>query len=614
MTQEKVLRTLESLGLADFEAKVYIFLAKKGPIKAIDAAKGLKTSKQRLYPILKRLQSKGIVNSTLEHPAKFSVVQFEKVLDSFLKARMEQTRRIQQNKDKILSDWNSIAIPESDSLTPKFTVIEGRSHIYSKIQLMIQDTEEKFSFVATINNLVYADQYGLFDVAFNHPLKSKIRFRFLSGLTAQNVDAMKALLKRIPKVNSIIRGRIPNLGLELCPRMIIKDEEETLFFIDQKNGKSVNEQDDVCLWTNCKSLVRGFLAIFEDFWRNAQDINKKIDEIEACKLAIKKNIIIDAETAYKKYLEVLHSAKEEIMITTSPKGLLDYWNNMHLLKQCVERGVEVKIMVPIEGENIEVVHQLLKFCEIRNVSPFTQETTIIDGKQLFQFKKSQSDKERHEESETYTCFKDAFHTDDHRYVEKMKNRLNNIWKASYVPAIHPLEEITRIQTNAKMIRSMVDPISPKESNEEIDRIVGLNRIRLTLNRKMKMDVDERIDSTQTRKLIQKIIFDVELAIEDEPALIGEAICERETTVIPQKQVHNLIFQDHYEISFPKGRGFRGNAFIIVESDIKETFFERSKAYASFRGTGDFEGQTINIGHSWRPCNYPVVWTGYLLKS
>ena len=86
MTQEKVLKTLESLGLADYEANVYIFLAKKGPIKAINAAKGLKTSKQRLYPILKKLQSKGIVNSTLERPAKFSAVQFEKVLDSFLKA------------------------------------------------------------------------------------------------------------------------------------------------------------------------------------------------------------------------------------------------------------------------------------------------------------------------------------------------------------------------------------------------------------------------------------------------------------------------------------------------------------------------------------------------
>jgi sugar-specific transcriptional regulator TrmB len=614
MTQEKVLKTLESLGLADFEAEVYIFLAKKGPIKAIDAAKGLKTSKQRLYPILKKLQSKGIVNSTLERPAKFSAVQFEKVLDSFLKARMEQTRRIQQNKDKILSDWHSISIPESDSLTPKFTVIEGRSHIYSKIQLMIQDTKEKFSFVATIDNLVYADQYGLFDAVFNHPLKSKIRFRFLSGLTAQNVDAMKVVLKRIPKSNFSIKGKIPNLGLKLCPRMVIKDEAETLFFIDQKDGKSLNEQNEVCLWTNCKSLVHGFLAVFEDCWRNAQDINKKIDEIEASKPTLKKNIISDAETAYKKYLEILHSAKEEIMITTSPKGLLDYWNNIHLVKHCIERGVAIRIMVPIEGENMEVVHQLLKFCEIRNVSPFNQETTIIDGKQLFQFKKSPSDQERHEEPETNTCFKDAFHTNDQRYVEKMKNTLNNIWKASYVPSTHPLEEITELQANAKMIRSIVDPISPTEINEELERIVGLKRVRLTLNRKMKMDVGERMDSTTNRELIQKIIFDVELAIENEPTLIGKAICDRKMTIVKQKQEQNLIAQDHYEFSFPEGRGFEGNAFIIALNDIlPPTCYEKSKAYASFRGTGKFEGQTINIWHSWRPFNYPIVWTGYLSK-
>jgi sugar-specific transcriptional regulator TrmB len=614
MTQEKVLKTLKSLGLADFEAKVYIFLAKKGPIKAIDAVKGLKTSKQRLYTILKNLQSKGIVNSTLERPAKFSAVQFEKVLNSFLKERMEQTRRIQQNKDKILSDWHSISIPESDSLTPKFNVIEGRSHIYSKIQLMIQDTKEKFSFVATINNLVYADQYGLFDAAFNHPLKSKIRFRFLSGLTTQNVDVMKALLKKIPKVNSSIKGKIPNLSLKLCPRMVIKDETETLFFIDKKDGESVNEKDDVCLWTNCKSLVHGFLAIFEDLWRNAQDINKKIDEIEISKPTLKKNIISDSETAYKKYLEALHSAKKEIMITTSPKGLLDYWNNIHLVKQCVERGVTIKIMVPIQGENIEVAHKLLKFCEVRNVSPLNQETTIIDGEQLFQFKKSKLDQERHKEPKTNICFKDAFHTIDQGYVEKMKNTLNNIWKASFIPSIHSLDEITRLKANAKMIRSMVDPISLKESNKELERIVGLNRVRLTLNRKMKMDVDERINSTSTRELIQKIIFDVELAIENELTLIGKAICERKMSILPKKQVQSLIFQDHYEISFPEGRGFEGNVFMILWNDIREALcYEKSKAYGSFRGTGEFEGQTINIGHSWRSFNYPIVWTGYLLK-
>jgi sugar-specific transcriptional regulator TrmB len=160
-------------------------LAKRGPIKAADAAKALKISKQRVYPIIKSLQSKGIVNSTLERPARFSAVPFEKVLDLFVKAKFEQAQRIQQNKDALLSDWQSIAVAEGGSSPAKFTVIEGRSYVYSKIQQMIQETKRHLSFVATVPSLARADQFGLFDAAFNHPSRSKIRFRFLTELSGQ---------------------------------------------------------------------------------------------------------------------------------------------------------------------------------------------------------------------------------------------------------------------------------------------------------------------------------------------------------------------------------------------------------------------------------------------
>jgi sugar-specific transcriptional regulator TrmB len=133
VSQEKILKTLVSLGLTQWDAEVYVLLAKRGPIKARDAAKVLKISKQRLYPIIRSLQSKGIVNSSLERPARFSAVPFEKVLDLFVKAKMAEAQRVQQNKDAILSDWQSIAVAEGDSSPSKFTVIEGRHYIYSKI-------------------------------------------------------------------------------------------------------------------------------------------------------------------------------------------------------------------------------------------------------------------------------------------------------------------------------------------------------------------------------------------------------------------------------------------------------------------------------------------------
>jgi hypothetical protein len=100
-----------------------------------------------------------------------------------MKAKLEQAQRIQQNKDAILSEWQTIAVAKNVSAPAKFTVIEGRSYVYSKIQQMIQDTREKLSFVATVSSLARADQFGLFDAALNHPLKSKIHFSFLTELS-----------------------------------------------------------------------------------------------------------------------------------------------------------------------------------------------------------------------------------------------------------------------------------------------------------------------------------------------------------------------------------------------------------------------------------------------
>ncbi len=80
-----MLKTLASLGFDQIDAQVYVYLAKKGMQKASDVCKALGLTKQQLYPSIKRLQNKGIVTSIIEHPARFSVMPFEKVLDlSFL--------------------------------------------------------------------------------------------------------------------------------------------------------------------------------------------------------------------------------------------------------------------------------------------------------------------------------------------------------------------------------------------------------------------------------------------------------------------------------------------------------------------------------------------------
>ena len=432
MSQEKVLKALEELGLARLDARIYVFLAKKGSKKAKDITNLLRISKQQLYPSLKSLQSKGLVNATLEHPARFSAVSFEKALDLFAKAKMEEAKSIQQSKDSLLSDWQSIVINEAEDKSAKFTVIEGRKYVYSKIQQMIQETTKQLSIVTTVPNLIRADQYGLLETAFNHPLKSKVQFRFLTELSELNIDAMNALLEKAPKTGVNLKGRSPELGLKLSPRMVIRDNEELLFFITPQ------KEDDSCLWTTCKELIRSFTAVFDELWRNSTDIKKTINDVKKGE-TIKTQTFNNAKTASKKYEEILNLAEEEIIELTSADGLRELRKKLPLLKKCAEKDIGIKIMAPITGENFEVANQLSKHFEVKHVPVSYLKTTIVDGKYLFQSKIT-SDKK-----ETPLHFQNPFYTNDYRYVENMEKILQQLWKTSRAPSKATLESVTNTQ-------------------------------------------------------------------------------------------------------------------------------------------------------------------------
>jgi sugar-specific transcriptional regulator TrmB len=438
LSQEQVVKTLVGLGLTNMDARVYIFLAKKGPLKARDAAKALRIKRQQLYRSLKNLQSKAIVSATLEYPARFSAVSFEKVIDLFIKTKLEEAQNIQHDKTTLLSSWKALQVGEAPDVSPRFMVIEGRNVIYSRIKQMINETKSQLSIISTVSGLARADQFGLLDAGFKHPLRSKVQFRLLTQLSEQNLGTMKALLKETPKAGLRFEIRSPNLGLRLFPRMVLRDEEEVVFFINPTVGGSLSKQDDVCLWTNCKSLVHSFLVLFEELWRNSTEIERKIVEIETGKPSPKIFFISDMEAVKRKYDAIAQSAREEIVLLTSSKGLVESWKNTPLLKNWAERGVSVKIMAPVVKENWEAMEQSSKFCAVRHVPVHYWETAIVDGKHFFQFKTPSPDQE---ELEPTRRFDKAYYTDDVEWVERMKTALNDIWRSAQTPSTVTLESI-----------------------------------------------------------------------------------------------------------------------------------------------------------------------------
>jgi DNA-binding PadR family transcriptional regulator len=291
LSQESVKNALRNFGLTEKEAEVYIFLAKRGALKSGQISKQLKKNKGQVYRILSRLKEKGVVEATLEFPTRYSAVPLEKTINAFIKSRREEISLVERTKQELLRDWEKISKIEVELTSDKFTIIEGSKKIYRKIMEMVEKTKSKFSAASTISDLVRTEQFGVFDSIYAHPLRYAINFRFLTELDKQNLKAIK-LLKPKLETGLNVKARNPELGLASFPRMAIKDDEEILFFISPKE-KMRDKPSEVCIHTNCGSLVQAFTSVFEDMWRHSTNIQNKIDEIETGKPTPKTIVIAD---------------------------------------------------------------------------------------------------------------------------------------------------------------------------------------------------------------------------------------------------------------------------------------------------------------------------------
>jgi HTH-type transcriptional regulator, sugar sensing transcriptional regulator len=446
LSEEQVLNTLANLGFDEVDAKIYVFLAKKGTKKANAICNALKLTKQQLYPSLKRLQRKGIVTSTFEHPAMFQVLSFEKVLDLFIKAKIEETRSLQQSKAQILADWANLKL--EDSTSEKFSVLEGRNVIFSKIHQVIQTAKSHILAITTVPTLFQANQRDLFETETSQS-EVKVPFRFLAKITDENARVMNDLLKDGAKVRFSFEGRSPDLGQTLFPQMLIRDGEEALFFVKPRTEMSIVEKEDVCLWTDCGTLVQALTAIFETLWLNSTSIEDRISELETGKLTPKTSILKDAEEAKKKYSELAKSAKESIFIMTSSDGFSELSESVSQLNEWVQRGVTVRVMAPIMTKNLQVAQSFSKLGTVKHVAPNDVETTIIDKKHLFHFQVPSAEAGS---TDLRNRFKNTFYTNNAEYIQKTVKMLHEVWKHSNSPSAENLEKLfgtgARVQSSA----------------------------------------------------------------------------------------------------------------------------------------------------------------------
>jgi sugar-specific transcriptional regulator TrmB/CBS domain-containing protein len=459
LDEKRLSEILRELGLSKREADIYVYLSRKGPQKAHSVAVHLDIDRAQMYRSLTSLQEKGIVELTIEAPKRYIAVPIESLLKSYIDDKKSEVTRIETEKDDIINYFKSISAREPEYPMAKFQVITGRSGIHTKISEMVNQAQKEVLSLTTSIGLIQEDLAGILDAIIESVREKKdVQFRMLANVTNENLKIMKATVKRITVKKTNAEWRHIDLGSKFYPRFVIKDDEEVILYMISKGELSTPVQEDTGLWVTSRMFVSTLKSSFEEIWRNAIDVNERINELETGTPREETLIIKEPADAKAKIEEILGATKNEVIVISSSASINEV-SDKDPYQEFAKKGVKIRIMAPIDLDNLEAAQSLSKLYEIKHVSISYLTMMIADSKHLFIFKAPGLE----ESTESPFYLRNAFYTNDRKFVERATELLRDIWKRGTLvseietggPLGTPIIEVPSSQTILTVVDTML---------------------------------------------------------------------------------------------------------------------------------------------------------------
>jgi sugar-specific transcriptional regulator TrmB/CBS domain-containing protein len=475
LSEKDVTRFLQILGLSKREIQVYMFLAKSGVQSTSFVAKRLKMERVQAYRTFKKLQEKGFIEATLERPTRFTIVPFSALVDNFITAKKNEVSNLSDQKQNLLTAWQSISAPESEYPVAKFSIITGKKKIHSKMLNMIEESKSEVIVLTTALGLIQEDIAGIFDAAVEPSQERGVQVQIITDVSSENLKVVERIDRNIAEEKLNTKLRHVGMNSKFFPRFLIKDEEEAILYAPFGNEASVLNLEDEGLWINDKMFISVLKAFFVQMWQSGVDANRRIDELRSG-IPIGETLVIkDPEEAWNKVTKILESAKKDVVVITSSQSINRLAEDDPLLTY-FKKGLTVRLMASIDLDNLEPAQALAKNYEIKHVPISYLTMMLVDNKHLFMFK-SPPLTDFGAESAFYLA--DTFYSTDPSQIERTSEMLNDIWKrgiditeissqaGTKLPTIEVETTDTVAQTVDRMLQNNVNSVLITEHHQPI---------------------------------------------------------------------------------------------------------------------------------------------------
>lgn len=255
--EERQITALQRLGLTEYEARIYLTLASRGPIKASELSFFGQIPRTKTYGAINGLERKGLLRIMPSKPEVYSPVSPSEVLVPMvnkLGRDLEDTDAVVQGL-VLAFESNKYVRRDVPKEADEFWEIQGRPGIINKMNQIFSDATKSINYCTSAAGLirVYKAQCDILEKA----TKRGAQVRILSLVNSGNAAVAR-------EVAEVLKFKV--LDKPFGQNFVTIDSRELIAIEANPEDLRTDQGADKGIWTTNRLLVELHDQLFERLW------------------------------------------------------------------------------------------------------------------------------------------------------------------------------------------------------------------------------------------------------------------------------------------------------------------------------------------------------------
>jgi sugar-specific transcriptional regulator TrmB len=251
-------------------ARIYLAACRAGPQTASELSRLSAVSRVEAYRFIKQLTAGGLLRATGGRPLHFAALPPEELLDRWIRRASERVRKLEQDRSKVLTDWEE-ARTEFDERDPrKFAVLEGRETIHRFLLKRLGTADSQVLLSASGTSLQQVIDAGT-DRALREAHARGVKVRIVTEVYPQNlVDA-----KHLSSFAELRHSAGPVMN-----RSVVIDRLGALVYVSGEEGFGRSGEEQVALWSSAPMFVQLAKDYHRRLWAPGEHAESRFVQLE----------------------------------------------------------------------------------------------------------------------------------------------------------------------------------------------------------------------------------------------------------------------------------------------------------------------------------------------